>query len=123
MAPKIYLETTMFSFYYETRTEARYQELKVQTRQTFELIKVGKYEPYSSDYAMQELSRTTSQEKRENMLKLIAEYHITLLPDSDEADRLAALGPLNGSGGLTCERGTTPLEYTIRRRYWKYENH
>jgi hypothetical protein len=91
MAPKIYLETTMFSFYYETRTEARYQELKVQARQTFELIKVGKYEPYSSDYAMQELRRTTSQEKRENMLKLIAGYNITLLPDSDEADRLAAL--------------------------------
>jgi hypothetical protein len=25
--PKIYLETTMFSFYYEERTHGRYQEL------------------------------------------------------------------------------------------------
>jgi hypothetical protein len=91
MASKIYLETTMFSFYYEARTEARYQELKAQTRKVFDLIKAKRFEPYTSDYAVDEIQRTKNQEKRENMLSLIGQYNISLLPRSDDSDKLAAL--------------------------------
>ena len=46
--PKIYLETTMFSFYYEKRTVPPYLELKAEVHRIFELIKAGEYEPYTS---------------------------------------------------------------------------
>jgi hypothetical protein len=41
--PKIYLETTMFSFYYEERTAPPYLELKAEVRRIFDLIKAGEY--------------------------------------------------------------------------------
>jgi hypothetical protein len=81
----------MFSFYYEERTEARYQELKVQVRLVFDLIKAGKFEPFTSDYAINEIQRTKNPEKRKNMLRLVGEYGIILLPRTDETERLAAL--------------------------------
>jgi hypothetical protein len=89
--PRIYLETTMFSFYYEERTEARYQELKAQVRQVFDLIRAGKYEPYTSAYATDELEGEPDIQKREKMKRLIVEYGIKFLAQSDEAERLAAL--------------------------------
>jgi hypothetical protein len=81
----------MFSFYYEERPEARYQELKTQVRQVFDLIKAGKYEPYTSAYATDELEGEPDTQKREQMKRLIAGYGIKLLAQSDEAERLAAL--------------------------------
>jgi hypothetical protein len=45
--PKVYLETTMFSFYYEERQEACYQKLRDQTRQVFERITVLNFWTYS----------------------------------------------------------------------------
>ena len=63
--PRIYLETTMFSFYYETREDPHYQELKAQTRQVFDLIKAGKFEPYTSLYATGEIDDEPDPEKRE----------------------------------------------------------
>ncbi|MDR1908419.1 MAG: hypothetical protein LBQ35_00690 [Spirochaetaceae bacterium] len=89
--PKIYLETTMFSFYYEERTEVRYQELKAQVRQVFDLIKAGKFEPFTSVYATDELEGEPDGQKRENMKRLIGDYGIKFLAQSDEAERLAAL--------------------------------
>ncbi|MDR3123498.1 MAG: hypothetical protein LBU16_06940 [Treponema sp.] len=89
--PKIYLETTMFSFYYEERTEARYQELKAQVCQVFDLIKAGKYEPYTSAYAADELEGEPDIQRREKMERLIREYDVKFLAQSDEAERLATL--------------------------------
>jgi hypothetical protein len=89
--PKIYLETTMFSFYYEERTAPSYLELKAQVRQVFDLIKAGNYEPYTSAYATDELEGEPDIQKREKMKRLIAEYGIKLLAQSDEAERLVAL--------------------------------
>jgi hypothetical protein len=89
--PKIYLETTMFSFYYEERTEARYQELRNQVRQVFDLIKAGKFEPFTSAYATDELEGEPDTRKREKMKRLIGDYGIKFLAQSDEAERLAAL--------------------------------
>ncbi|GHV17736.1 hypothetical protein FACS189493_5890 [Spirochaetia bacterium] len=88
---RIYLETTMFSFYYETREEPHYQKLKAQVRQIFDQIKAGKYEPYTSPYATDEIEGEKDQEKRENMKGLIAEYGVITLPVTAEVERLAAL--------------------------------
>jgi hypothetical protein len=88
---RIYLETTMFSFYYETRQEPYYQEYKAQTRQVFDLIKAGKFEPYTSIYATDEIDDEPDPEKRDRMWRLISDYNVALLDDSDEVKRLAAL--------------------------------
>jgi hypothetical protein len=88
---RIYLETTMFSFYYETRELPEYQKHKATIRRVFDRIKAGDFEPFTSDYAVDEIQRTKNQEKRGNMLSLIGEYDITLLPRSAEAALLADL--------------------------------
>ncbi|GHV18253.1 hypothetical protein FACS189493_7370 [Spirochaetia bacterium] len=89
--PKIYLETTMFSFYYETRQEPHYQEYKAQVRQIFDQIKAGKYEPYTSPYATDEIEGEKDPVKREKMKGLIREYGVTVLERTEEVERLAAL--------------------------------
>jgi hypothetical protein len=87
---KIYLETTMFSFYY-AKNKPEYQVLQGQVRQIFGLIKAGKYEPYTSILATDEIDNETNREKRENMWRLIADYNIRILPETDESKRLTAL--------------------------------
>ena len=89
--PKIYLETTMFSFYYEKRASPPYLELKAEVLRIFDLIKAGKYEPYTSLYAVDEIMKEPDSKKREQMKALITEYNITILPVSNEVQRLAAL--------------------------------
>jgi hypothetical protein len=88
---RIYLETTMFSFYHETREEPHYQKLKSQVRQIFDQIKAGKYEPYTSPYATDEIEGEKDPEKREKMLQLIVDYGIKNLEISSDAKQLAAL--------------------------------
>ncbi|MDR0586300.1 MAG: hypothetical protein LBG26_03580 [Treponema sp.] len=61
--PKIYLETTMFSFYHEERTAPLYLEHKALVRRIFDLIKAGTYEPYTSPYATDEIDN--DKERRE----------------------------------------------------------
>jgi hypothetical protein len=87
---RIYLETTMFNFYYAP-DKSGYQVLKPQVYQIFEQIKAGKYEPYTSIYATEEIDNETNQEKREKMWQLVTDYDVRVLPDDDEAKRLAAL--------------------------------
>jgi Zn ribbon nucleic-acid-binding protein len=89
--PKIYLETTMFSFYYEKRTAPPYLELKAEVRRIFELIKAGEYEPYTSPYAVDEIMKEPDVEKREKMEALIKEYGVKLLDITDETKRFIAL--------------------------------
>ena len=89
--PRVYLETTMFSFYYETREGQHYQELKDQTRQVFDLIKAGKFEPYTSPLATNEINGVTYPEKREKMRKLISDFGVKSLAITPEVERLAAL--------------------------------
>jgi len=89
--PKIYLETTMFSFYHETREHGEYPKLKHQARGVFGLIKAGEYEPYTSPYTLQEIAKEPDRAKRERMAAMILEYGIRVLDESDEASRLATL--------------------------------
>jgi hypothetical protein len=89
---RVYLETTMFSFYYEKRLWPSYQKYKAQVRHTFDLIKDGKYQPYTSTLTMDEINNETSHEKRGKMWQLVTDYGINVLPaDNDEVKRLAAL--------------------------------
>jgi hypothetical protein len=89
--PKIYLETTMFSFYHEERGRPGYQELKNQTRKIFDLIKAGKYEAYTSPFAIGEIANETNPEKRKKMAALVSEYGIKLLEESENMRRLLEL--------------------------------
>ena len=88
--PCIYLETTMFNFPF-VPDKPGYSELKAQTLKVFELIKAGKFLPYTSLIALQELQDTDTRERRENMLALIREYNITILTPNDDARNLAEL--------------------------------
>jgi hypothetical protein len=90
-APKIYLETTMFSFYYEERTTPPYPELKAEVRRIFDLIKAGEFEAYTSPYAIREINNETNQEKREKMQALSFTCGATMLPITKEVERLAGL--------------------------------
>ena len=81
--PKIYLETTMFNYYFDTNREAHADTVKL-----FKEIQAGKYEAYTSIYVTDELIEA-DEPKRSNMLALITEYSIAVLPASDEADSLA----------------------------------
>jgi len=89
--PKIYLETTMFSFFHETRAHDEYPKLKAQAREVFRLINEGKYESYTSSSALQEIAREPDPTKRERMATLIPEYGVRVLDESDEVSRLATL--------------------------------
>jgi hypothetical protein len=87
---KVYLETTMFSFYY-AKNKPEYQILRDQVHRIFDLIRSGKYVPYTSILATDEIDNETNQEKRENMWRLIADYNVKILPETDESKTLAAL--------------------------------
>jgi hypothetical protein len=89
--PKIYLETTMFSFHDETREYGEYPTYKAQVRAVYERIKAGDYEPYTSPLAIGEIMNETGMAKREQMMALVVEYGVQILDESDEVDRMAAL--------------------------------
>ena len=82
-APKIYLETTMFNFYFDTDREAHAATVRL-----FEEIAAGKYEAYTSRTVIEELEKTKG-DKREKMLSLIADREIPILETNVEAEKLA----------------------------------
>ena len=81
--PRIYLETTMFNYYFEPEREAHADTVKL-----FEEIKEGRYQAFTSVYALREL-RDAPPEKMKKMLALVDEYCITTLDFSPEAEQLA----------------------------------
>jgi predicted nucleic acid-binding protein len=85
--PKIYLETTVFNFPFADDAP----QLRADTLKLFDEIKAGKYEPYTSTYAIDELDDTEQIDKLLKMKNLIDEYNITIISVSEEAERLAAL--------------------------------
>ena len=82
--PKIYLETTMFNYYFDAERDAHDDTVRL-----FKEIREGKYEAYTSAYVIDELGETKIEPKRSNMLALITEYNINVLDYSDEAQDLA----------------------------------
>jgi predicted nucleic acid-binding protein len=82
---KIYLETTLFNFYFDEDRDAHADTVRL-----FEDIAAKKYEPFTSTYVTDELEKAPD-EKRDKMISLIAEYSIVVLAPNDEAARLADL--------------------------------
>jgi hypothetical protein len=83
---RIYLETTMFNFYFDQQ----YPKGHLATIAMFEAIGRSEYEAYTSRYVVLEL-QDAPEPKQTNMLKLIEKYNITSLDSSDEIDKLAKL--------------------------------
>ena len=83
--PTIYLETTIFNFPF-TDDAPQY---KADALRLFAEIKAGKLKPFTSKYVTRELENTRSAEKLEQMKTLITDYGVTIIPASDEAERLA----------------------------------
>lgn len=81
--PKIYLETTIFNFYFDDERDTHADTVKL-----FEEIANGRYETFTSDYVVKELERA-SIDKRDKMIGLISEYDLIVLDPSEEAVNLA----------------------------------
>lgn len=81
--PKIYLETTMFNYYFDTDRDAH-----ADTVTLFEECAAGMFEPYTSLYVINELEDAPPN-KRDKMLALINQYNIIVLAASENADNLA----------------------------------
>jgi hypothetical protein len=88
---RVYLETTMFSFYYETREFPPYPEYKAQVRRIFDMVKAGVYEPFTSLYALNEIAKEADREKRGKMTALVTEYGVKVLDETDEVTRMTTL--------------------------------
>jgi predicted nucleic acid-binding protein len=83
-APKIYLETSVFNFYFADDAPDKRED----TLRLFEEIRQGKYEPYTSDYVVDELS--LCEEPKQSMMKnLLDEFSVLTLPMDSEAEALA----------------------------------
>ena len=87
---KIYLETSIFSFYHETREYGEYPKFKAQVRELFDRIRTGEFEPFTSIFVMDEIAKEKDAEKFEGMKSLISDYGITFLEVTDEVDRISA---------------------------------
>jgi predicted nucleic acid-binding protein len=93
---KIYLETTLFNYYFDEDRENHPDAVKL-----FDDIATGKYEAFTSLYVVEELEKAPD-EKRDKMIALIERYGITALALNAEAERLA---------DTYVEQGIIPLKY------------
>jgi predicted nucleic acid-binding protein len=82
--PKIYLETTVFNFYFLDKDSAKRDD----TRKLFQAIRKGKYEVYTSQYVYDEIEQD-SPEKYKKMVTLLEKYAQHTLSFNKEADDLA----------------------------------
>ena len=80
---KVYLETTVFNYYFDTTKNAQ-----PVTVAFFETIGSGHFEGYTSGYTYEELDKAP-EPQRSDMLNLIEKYHITVLNTSTEVIQLA----------------------------------
>jgi len=82
---RIYLETTLFNYYFDTDRDAH-----ADTVTLFKEIAAGKFEAFTSDAVIDELTKAPA-DKSTAMLALMDEYSITILPVTDEARRLTGI--------------------------------
>ena len=81
--PKIYLETTLFNYYFDTDRDAH-----AYTVSLFKAIAAGKYEAFTSNAVIDELM-TAPAEKRDAMMALVGQYGISSLSVDGEVEKLA----------------------------------
>jgi len=91
---KIYLETTLFNFYFDEDRGMAHES----TIALFKDIAAGKYEAFTSTYATDELENAPTG-KREKMLGLISEYNIAVLAPTEETVRISDLYVTENGGG------------------------
>jgi predicted nucleic acid-binding protein len=89
--PKIYIETTIFNYYFDADRDAHKSTVKL-----FNEIKSGKFDAYTSRYAIEELSKT-QEPKQGQMLNLIKTHGIKLFEASAEAERLGEIYKKEGA--------------------------
>jgi predicted nucleic acid-binding protein len=80
----VYLETTVFNYYFDEDRDGHADTVKL-----FEAITAGFYEAYTSSYAITELN-DAPEPKQANMLKLIDKCGILMLYADDESYQLAS---------------------------------
>ncbi|GMO25666.1 MAG: hypothetical protein Ta2B_05350 [Termitinemataceae bacterium] len=90
--PKIYLETTIFNFPFADDAP----QYKADTLKLFSGIRSGCFESYTSEYVIDELNKTTDENRRQRMKSLISEYSVKILQMNDETSRLANIYVQNG---------------------------
>lgn len=95
---KVYLETTIFNFFYADDAP----EKRDDTIMLFKEISSGKYEAYTSMSVIKELNRA-SEEKRKLMLDLITKYEVKVLEDVPDAEILA---------DIYVKEGIIPIKYS-----------
>ena len=81
--PKIYLETTLFNYFFDKDRDAHADTVKL-----FQKIARGDYEAFTSDAVTDELAQAPIP-KNTMMLSLIDEYKIEVFQVNDEARKLA----------------------------------
>jgi len=81
--PKIYLETTLFNYYFDTDRAAHADTVKL-----FKAIASGKYEGFTSGRVIDELLEAPDK-KRVAMMALVDKYGIRTLTVDEEAEKLA----------------------------------
>ena len=79
---KIYLETTLFNYYFDSDRDAHADTVRL-----FAEIKAGKYEAYTSETVITEL-KDAPNPKRDMMLNLVNEYGIKPLATTEKARKL-----------------------------------
>jgi predicted nucleic acid-binding protein len=82
-----YLETTIFNFPFADDAP----QYRADTLRLFEEIKAGKFDPYTSQYVIEELLKTPDKEKRDKMIGFIDDYRVKILERCDNAETLAAV--------------------------------
>ena len=91
--PRVYIETTLFNFYF-AQSRGQYYGKTVEyckdTRRFFEVLETGDFEPYTSRYVTEEIEEHGNADQRREMLKLMADCGVTILPADERAERLAA---------------------------------
>ena len=97
--PKIYLETSVFNFYFADDAPDKRDD----TKRLFEEIRQGKYEPYTSDYVIDELVKC-DEPKLSMMKKLLDDFDVIVLPASAAAEMLA---------DVYVSEGIIPAKYRI----------
>jgi len=78
---KVYLETTLFNFYFDEDRDAH-----ADTVTLFEECAAGKFEPFTSSYVINKLEDAPD-DKRDKMIALVAKYNMAVLTADDEYDR------------------------------------
>ena len=82
--PKIYMETSIFNFYFADDAPDKCADVK----SLFEEIRQGRYEPYTSDYVIEEIMKC-EEPKQSKMKNLLDEFGVIALPYSSDAEDLA----------------------------------